>query len=295
MSSRCTAPARGHVLGLARRGRAHRALPLRARAGLDEEFTSPLFNERSLFTHRRRADPSIRPEATMSARHPIISVTGSSGAGTTSVTRTFQWIFRRERIKRGVRRGRLFHRFDRAEMKREMTEARERGNQHFSHFGPDSNLFAELEELFRDLRRDGQRPHAEVPARRRGGGATRAAAGTFTPWEDVAGDRPAVLRGTAWRRGRRAGGHRASSRSPHRRGADHQPRMDPEAPSRQVARGYSTGGGRRHDPAADARLRELHLPAVLADPRQLPARPPPSTRPIRSSPATSRPPTRASS
>jgi phosphoribulokinase len=30
----------------------------------------------------------------MSERHPIIAITGSSGAGTTSVTRTFENIFR---------------------------------------------------------------------------------------------------------------------------------------------------------------------------------------------------------
>ena len=31
----------------------------------------------------------------MSAKHPVLAITGSSGAGTSSVTRTFQHIFRR--------------------------------------------------------------------------------------------------------------------------------------------------------------------------------------------------------
>ena len=35
----------------------------------------------------------------MSERHPIIAITGSSGAGTSSVTRTFQNIFRRESFR----------------------------------------------------------------------------------------------------------------------------------------------------------------------------------------------------
>ena len=35
----------------------------------------------------------------MSERHPIIAITGSSGAGTSSVTRTFENIFRREQIR----------------------------------------------------------------------------------------------------------------------------------------------------------------------------------------------------
>ena len=83
----------------------------------------------------------------MSAKHPIIAVTGSSGAGTTSVTRTFQWIFTREKINAVVVEGDSFHRYDR--MKRAMAQATQQGNNHFSHFGPESNLFEDLEELFR--------------------------------------------------------------------------------------------------------------------------------------------------
>ena len=59
----------------------------------------------------------------MSAKHPIIAVTGSSGAGTTSVTRTFQWIFTREHINAAIVEGDSFHRYDRAEMKEKMAEA----------------------------------------------------------------------------------------------------------------------------------------------------------------------------
>ena len=59
----------------------------------------------------------------MSAKHPIIAVTGSSGAGTTSVTRTFNWIFRRERINAVLVEGDSFHRYNREEMKEKMAEA----------------------------------------------------------------------------------------------------------------------------------------------------------------------------
>src|ERR1700688_1431265 len=79
----------------------------------------------------------------MSAKHPIIAVTGSSGAGTTSVTRTFNWIFRREGIKAVLVEGDSFHRYDRETMKRKMAEAAAQGDQHFSHFGPQNNLFQE--------------------------------------------------------------------------------------------------------------------------------------------------------
>ena len=53
----------------------------------------------------------------MSAKHPVIAITGSSGAGTTSVTRTFENIFRREDVQAAIVEGDSFHRYDRKEMK----------------------------------------------------------------------------------------------------------------------------------------------------------------------------------
>ena len=85
----------------------------------------------------------------MSAMHPIIAVTGSSGAGTTSVMRTFEQIFRREGIEAAFVEGDSFHRYDRVAMKQKMAEALARGDTNFSHFGPDANLLEELEGLFR--------------------------------------------------------------------------------------------------------------------------------------------------
>ena len=85
----------------------------------------------------------------MSIRHPIIAITGSSGAGTTSVTRTFENIFRRENITAAVIEGDSFHRFDRKAMKSKAAEAEAAGDKNFSHFGPGNNLFPELAELFR--------------------------------------------------------------------------------------------------------------------------------------------------
>ncbi|MBC8055989.1 MAG: phosphoribulokinase, partial [Rhizobiales bacterium] len=91
----------------------------------------------------------------MSIKHPIIAITGSSGAGTTSVTRTFENIFRREGVRAAVVEGDSFHRFDRQAMKLAMAEAETAGNRHFSHFGDEANLFAELEALFRDYGESG--------------------------------------------------------------------------------------------------------------------------------------------
>ena len=84
----------------------------------------------------------------MSERHPIIAITGSSGAGTSSVTRTFQNIFRRDKITAAIIEGDSFHRYDRKEMRQRQADAEAAGDRHFSHFGPENNLFAELENLF---------------------------------------------------------------------------------------------------------------------------------------------------
>ena len=86
----------------------------------------------------------------MSRSYPIISITGSSGAGTTSVKKTFENIFRREKVAAAYIEGDAFHRYNRVEMRTKMAEEAERGNRHFSHFSPETNLFEELEKVFRD-------------------------------------------------------------------------------------------------------------------------------------------------
>ncbi|MDA2895154.1 phosphoribulokinase [Mycolicibacterium sp. BiH015] len=124
----------------------------------------------------------------MSRRHPIISVTGSSGAGTTSVMRTFDQIFRREGINVAFVEGDSFHRYDRAEMKAAIADAHVRGDHSFSHFGPDANLFEELQGLFQTYGETGTgkvrkylhddkeaEPYGQSP-------------GTFTPWEAIPAD-----------------------------------------------------------------------------------------------------------
>jgi phosphoribulokinase len=85
----------------------------------------------------------------MSAKHPIISVTGSSGAGTTSVRRTFEQIFRREKISAVFIEGDAFHRYDRDEMVDAETAALAKGDPNLSHFGEEANLLEELELLFK--------------------------------------------------------------------------------------------------------------------------------------------------
>jgi phosphoribulokinase len=87
----------------------------------------------------------------MSLAHPIISVTGSSGAGTTSVRQTFEQIFRRENVSAAYLEGDAFHRYDRVKMKEVMASETAKGNNHFSHFGLEANLLEDLEESFRSF------------------------------------------------------------------------------------------------------------------------------------------------
>jgi phosphoribulokinase len=124
----------------------------------------------------------------MSERHPIIAITGSSGAGTSSVQRTFENIFRREKVRAAVVEGDSFHRYDRKEMKLRQAQAEKEGNAHFSHFGPDNNLFGELEQLFRSYAVDGTgrvRKYLHDPVE---AAPYKQEPGTFTPWEDLPPD-----------------------------------------------------------------------------------------------------------
>ena len=91
----------------------------------------------------------------MSIKHPIISVTGSSGAGTSTVKHTFQQIFRRESVKAVTLEGDAFHRFNRKEMKKELEKRHEAGDATFSHFSFDANLLTELEDCFRNYSEQG--------------------------------------------------------------------------------------------------------------------------------------------
>ncbi|HUV20621.1 MAG TPA: phosphoribulokinase [Gammaproteobacteria bacterium] len=122
----------------------------------------------------------------MSKKHPILSITGSSGAGTSTVKSTFEQIFFREKIDACFIEGDAFHRFDRKQMITAMTAADAAGNKHFSHFGPEANLFSELEQVFREYGESGSGKtrhyvHDDLESARFG-----VAPGEFTEWETFA-------------------------------------------------------------------------------------------------------------
>lgn len=127
----------------------------------------------------------------MSRKHPIIAVTGSSGAGTTTVKRSFEHVFRRENIKAAVIEGDSFHSLNRAEFRQAVKVAESHGNHHFSHFGPEANYFDKIEELFKTYGKTGAGKkryyihNAAEAAEQNERLGTDLGAGEFTPWEDL--------------------------------------------------------------------------------------------------------------
>lgn len=119
----------------------------------------------------------------MSTKHPVIAITGSSGAGTSTVKRAFEHIFFREKINPVIIEGDSFHRFNRADMK---AAAAEDKTGHFSHFGPEANEFKKLEELFETYGKTGGGEkrlylHSDEEAEPYEG----LKPGEFTPWEPI--------------------------------------------------------------------------------------------------------------
>ena len=120
----------------------------------------------------------------MSKKHPIIAVTGSSGAGTSIAKSAFMYIFRRNGINPAIIDGDCFHRYDRSEMDKLSAEAEKKGD-HLTHFGPEGNLFEELEKVFIEYGEKGTGKkrfyiHDEKEASEHGN-----LPGTLTSWEPI--------------------------------------------------------------------------------------------------------------
>ena len=123
----------------------------------------------------------------MSTLHPIIAVTGSSGAGTSTAQKVFARMFSELGLKAAMVEGDAFHAFDREGNRGAIERAQIRG-ENFSLFGPAGNLLDKLQNLFNEYGETGggvlrRYLHTEAEA-----AEAHQAVGTFTPWERVPPD-----------------------------------------------------------------------------------------------------------
>lgn len=120
----------------------------------------------------------------MSSKHPIIAVTGSSGAGTSTARVAFEHIFFRLKLNAAMIDGDAFHAHNREEMQEAVQRATIRG-ENFSHFGPAANHLDKLESLFSEYATSGTGQsrrylHDEIEAAEHD-----QEPGTFTPWAPI--------------------------------------------------------------------------------------------------------------
>ncbi len=124
----------------------------------------------------------------MSKKYPVIAITGSSGAGTSTVRESFQHIFIRDNINANIIEGDAFHRHERDEMDELIKKNANNCDINFSHFSPEANLLERLEKTFKEFGKTGRYKtrryvHTEEDARIYG-----QKTGTMTPWVDTQSD-----------------------------------------------------------------------------------------------------------
>ena len=127
----------------------------------------------------------------MSQQHPIVAITGSAGAGTTTVRHAFSDIFRRQGVAAQFVKGESFYRYGHAEMEKRIAESSQRGHP-ISYFGPEANHFDKIEETFKVYGTSGMckrryyvHSDAEAADHNKHFGLSDLKPGVFTPWEDI--------------------------------------------------------------------------------------------------------------
>jgi phosphoribulokinase len=128
----------------------------------------------------------------VSAKHPIVAVTGMAGAGLSTVRHAFKAVFERLAIRPAIVHGDGFRRYTDRQFAALLDEARSSGRT-TSWFGPDCNHFEELETFFRGYGETGggvmrEYAHNEEHAQRLG-----TQPGEFTPWKPLPAENDLLL------------------------------------------------------------------------------------------------------
>ncbi len=124
----------------------------------------------------------------MSSKHPVVAITGASGAGTTTVKHAFEAIFAIEKLNVAMVEGDSFHRYSREEMRARTAESRQYSEKVFTHYNEKANHLGKLEKLFKTygelgsgrVRHYVHDKHSRDFEKKRGVGE-----GEFTPWHEL--------------------------------------------------------------------------------------------------------------
>jgi len=128
----------------------------------------------------------------MSEKFPIVAITGASGSGSSSITKAFEHIFFRERVKAAYIQGSAFHRYDRQEMEKQVLQAREKGSE-LTHFAPAANHLDKLESLFYQYAATGTGKYRYYLHSEKIAADWGQESGTLTPWEELDSDTDLLL------------------------------------------------------------------------------------------------------
>ncbi|MDQ5770815.1 phosphoribulokinase [Thiothrix subterranea] len=128
----------------------------------------------------------------MSAKHPIVAITGAMESGSVSVIQALERIFYRERVKAVYIDGSAFRRYDRTAMRDEVRKAQEEGRV-LGHFGPEGNHLDKLESLFFEYAAVGRGLYRHYLHTAGQAAKYGQAVGTFTPWEPMDPDSDLLL------------------------------------------------------------------------------------------------------
>lgn len=121
----------------------------------------------------------------MSQKRPIVAVTGSTGAGLSTVRHAFKTIFRRLEVRAAMVHGDAFRRYTEAEFAAQLAAGRTSGRNP-SWFGPECNHFAELETFFKSYSETGSGVVREYAHNAERAAALGVPAGEFTAWHPLA-------------------------------------------------------------------------------------------------------------
>jgi phosphoribulokinase len=121
----------------------------------------------------------------MSQKRPIVAVTGSTGAGLSTVRHAFKTVFRRLELNAAFVHGDAFRRYTEDQFAAQLEAARASGR-NLSWFGPECNHFTELETFFKTYSETGSGVVREYAHNAERAGTLGVPVGEFTAWHLLA-------------------------------------------------------------------------------------------------------------